>query len=272
MTEPTISSQKAYLDQLKRRKKQILFSQIFICFLFIFLWELGTRVGWLNDFIFSSPSRILFTFVHMASDGTIFYHIGITLFETFLSFFIVLAAGIFLSILLWWNRTVAAVLEPYLITLNSLPKTALAHIFIVWLGNNMKTIIVCAVSLAIFSTVINLTTTFIQTDPDKLLLIRTLGGNRKDMLKKVIIPGSIPNIISNMKVNIGLCLVGVIIGEFLSANAGLGYLIVYGSQVFKLDWVLMSIVILCVIATALYGFLGLIEKLISREQARHPSD
>ena len=131
MTEPTISSQKAYLDQLKRRKKQILFSQIFICFLFIFLWELGTRVGWLNDFIFSSPSRILFTFVHMASDGTIFYHIGITLFETFLSFFIVLAAGIFLSILLWWNRTVAAVLEPYLITLNSLPKTALAPIFIV---------------------------------------------------------------------------------------------------------------------------------------------
>ena len=130
-------------------------------------------MGWLNDFIFSSPSRILFTFVHMASDGTIFYHIGITLFETFLSFFIVLAAGIFLSILLWWNRTVAAVLEPYLITLNSLPKTALAPIFIVWLGNNMKTIIVCAVSLAIFSTVINLTTSFIQTDPDKLLLIRT---------------------------------------------------------------------------------------------------
>lgn len=272
MTESSVSSQKAYLNQLKRRKKQILFFQIFICFLFIFIWELGARVGWLNDFIFSSPSRIFFTFIHMASDGTIFYHIGITLFETFLSFFIVLAAGIFLSILLWWNRTIAAVLEPYLITLNSLPKTALAPIFIVWLGNNMKTIIVCAVSLAIFSTVINLTTSFIQTDPDKLLLIQTLGGNRKDMLKKVIIPGSIPNIISNMKVNIGLCLVGVIIGEFLSANAGLGYLIVYGSQVFKLDWVLMSIVILCVIATALYGFLGLIEKLVSGGRFRsHPS-
>ena len=124
----------------------------------------------------------------------------------------------------------------------------------------MKTIIVCAVSLAIFGTVINLTTSFTQMDPDKLLLIKTLGGGRKDMLRKVIIPGSIPDIISNMKVNIGLCLVGVIIGEFLSANAGLGYLIVYGSQVFKLDWVLMSIVLLCIIATALYGLLNLIQK------------
>lgn len=194
-------------------------------------------------------------------DKTLFRHVGITLLETFLSFFIVLFAGILLSILLWWNKSFAAIIEPYLITLNSLPKTALAPIFIVWLGNNMKTIIVCAISLAIFGTVINLTAHFNQMDPDKLLLIRTLGGNRKDILQKVIIPGSIPNIISNMKVNIGLCLVGVIIGEFLAAKSGLGYLIVYGSQVFKLDLVLLSIVILCIIATILYGFLNLLEKI-----------
>lgn len=202
----------------------------------------------------------------MAADGSIFYHIGVTLFETFLSFFIVLIAGILLSILIWWNKSIASVLEPYLITLNSLPKTALAPIFIVWLGNNMKTIIVCAISLAIFGTVINLATSFNQMDPDKLLLIKTLGGGRKEMLTKVIIPGSIPNIIGNMKVNIGLCLVGVIIGEFLSANAGLGYLIVYGSQVFKLDWVLMSILILCLIATALYGLLNLAEKAYTKRR------
>ena len=267
MAEPS-AYQKAYLDTFKRRKRLVTFLQIFICILLFVLWEVSTRLGLLNDFIFSSPGRIIKTFTAMASDGTIFYHIGITLFETFLSFFIVLAAGILLSVLLWWNKSIEAVLEPYLITLNSLPKTALAPIFIVWLGNNMKTIIVCAISLAIFGTVINLTASFIQTDPDKLLLIRTLGGGRKEMLQKVIIPGSIPIIISNMKVNIGLCLVGVIIGEFLSANAGLGYLIVYGSQVFKLDWVLMSILILCVIATALYGLLNLIEKLYLKHQ-RH---
>ena len=249
MTEPVSTYQRDFINNDRRRRRLVAFCQILILVLFISLWEGTTRLGILNDFIFSSPSRIVKTFVTMAGDGTVFYHIGITLFETFLSFFIVLVAGILLSVLLWWNRSISSVLEPYLITLNSLPKTALAPIFIVWLGNNMKTIIVCAISLAIFGTVINLTTSFTQMDPDKLLLIKTLGGSRKDMLSKVIIPGSVPNIISNMKVNIGLCLVGVIIGEFLSANAGLGYLIVYGSQVFKLDWVLMSIVILCIIAT-----------------------
>lgn len=260
MTEPVSTYQRDFINNDRRRRRLVAFCQILILVLFISLWEGTTRLGILNDFIFSSPSRIVKTFVTMAGDGTVFYHIGITLFETFLSFFIVLVAGILLSVLLWWNRSISSVLEPYLITLNSLPKTALAPIFIVWLGNNMKTIIVCAISLAIFGTVINLTTSFTQMDPDKLLLIKTLGGSRKDMLSKVIIPGSVPNIISNMKVNIGLCLVGVIIGEFLSANAGLGYLIVYGSQVFKLDWVLMSIVILCIIATALYALLNLIEK------------
>lgn len=267
MPESTSTLQQAFVEDYKRRKRHIIFWQIFICVVFVALWEGTTHLGILNDFIFSSPSRIIKTFILMAADGTVFYHIGITLFETFLSFFIVLAAGILLSVLLWWNRSISSILEPYLITLNSLPKTALAPIFIVWLGNNMKTIIVCAVSLAIFGTVINLTTSFTQMDPDKLLLIKTLGGSRKDMLRKVIIPGSIPDIISNMKVNIGLCLVGVIIGEFLSANAGLGYLIVYGSQVFKLDWVLMSIVLLCIIATALYGLLNLIQKFYLKHHA-----
>lgn len=261
MSKPISPYQKAYIDKHRHEKQKILFFQILICILFITLWEVSTHFGWLNDFIFSSPSRIMRTLLTMLADHSLFHHVGITLFETFLSFFIVLVAGIFLSVLLWWNKRLSAVLEPYLITLNSLPKTALAPIFIVWLGNNMKTIIVCAISLAIFGTVINLTAHFNAMDPDKLLLIRTLGGNRKDILKKVIIPGSVPNIISNMKVNIGLCLVGVIIGEFLAAKSGLGYLIVYGSQVFKLDLVLLSIVILCIIATLLYGFLNLVEKI-----------
>lgn len=235
MTAPVSNYQQNYLNQLRKERRFILLVQICISIIFVVSWEISTKLGWLNDFIFSSPSRIINAFLLLSADRSIFHHISVTLFETFLSFFIVLFAGIFLSILLWWNKKLESILEPYLITLNSLPKTALAPIFIVWLGNNMKTIIVCAVSLAIFGTVINLTAHFNQMDPDKLLLIQTLGGSRKDILKKVIIPGSIPNMISNMKVNIGLCLVGVIIGEFLAAKAGLGFLIVYGSQVLKLD-------------------------------------
>lgn len=124
----------------------------------------------------------------------------------------------------------------------------------------MKTIIVAAVSVAVFGSIITLYTNFKSVEADKIKLIRTLGGTKKDVLWKVVLPSNIPEIISVMKVNIGLSLVGVIIGEFLAAKAGLGYLIIYGSQVFKLDWVIMSIVILCVIATALYRTLTWAEK------------
>ena len=257
--------QKAFLNDHRRHRRFIRFFQILIAIVFFGLWEVTTRVHVLDAFIFSSPSRILTTFIEMARDGTIFYHIGITLFETLLSFIIVLILGTAISVLLWWNRKAAVISEPYLIVLNSLPKTALAPILIVWLGNNMKTIIVCAVSLAIFSTIINLYTSFTEMDADKLLLIRTLGGGKKEILSKVLFPGSIPTLISNMKVNSGLCLVGVIIGEFLAANAGIGYLIIYGSQVFKLSWVIMSIVLLCIIAMGLYALIGAIEKLYRKQ-------
>ena len=136
----------------------------------------------------------------------------------------------------------------------------MAPIFIVWLGNNMKTIIITAISVAIFGSILNLFTSFQTTDPDKLKLIYTLHGNRFDCLTKVILPINFPAILSILKVDIGLCLIGVVIGEFLAARKGLGYLIIYGSQVFKMDWVLLSIVLLCLIAALLYGILNRLEK------------
>lgn len=136
----------------------------------------------------------------------------------------------------------------------------MAPIFIVWLGNNMKTIIITAISVAIFGSILNLFTSFQTTDPDKLKLIYTLHGNRLDCLTKVILPINFPAILSILKVDIGLCLIGVVIGEFLAARKGLGYLIIYGSQVFKMDWVMLSIVLLCLIAALLYGILNRLEK------------
>lgn len=224
-------SREKFLRQNRRRRQLIILLRCLILVLIIAGWEAATRVHLLDAFIFSSPSRIIKVMIEMAADSSLFYHLGITIGETLVSFILVLIFGTMTAILLWWNHAAAAVLEPYLVVLNSLPKTALAPILIVWLGNNVKTIIVCGVSLAVFSTIINLYTTFIHVDNDKLLLMRTLGGTRRDTMRYVILPASIPSIISNMKVNIGLCLVGVIIGEFLAANAGLGYLIIYGSQV-----------------------------------------
>lgn len=262
MTYPVAKiSRQDYIRRNKRHLQIIRIARLLILVLIIAGWETATRLHLLDAFIFSSPSRIAKVIINMAADSSLFYHLGITVGETLVSFVLVLIFGTLTAILLWWNRGAAAVLEPYLVVLNSLPKTALAPILIVWLGNNVKTIIVCGVSLAIFSTIINLYTAFTHIDADKLLLIRTLGGTRKDTMRYIVLPASIPAIISNMKVNIGLCLVGVIIGEFLAANAGLGYLIIYGSQVFKLDWVMMSIIILCILAMFFYQFLAWVEKI-----------
>ena len=173
---------------------------------------------------------------------------------------IVIIGSLLIATLFWWNETISKVLEPYLVILNALPKSALAPVLIVWLGSNKTTIIVCACSVAIFGSILNIYTGFVNVEGDKIKLIKTLKGNRFQCLKLVILPSNVPNIISIMKVNIGLCLVGVVIGEFLAAREGLGYLIIYGSQTFKMGNVLLSILILCVIAMLLYLILQRLEK------------
>lgn len=253
-------AQNEFIRRYHRHKKLVTLYRILIFISIFVVWELAANYEAIDPFIFSSPSRMIKAFIALVPGAQIFRHVGITLLETFISFILVTLLGIFIAVILWWNRSISDVIEPYLIALNSLPKTALAPVLIVWLGNNMKTIIVCALLLALFGTIISLYAAFITSDTDKLLLIRTLGGNKKDSLTKVVLPENLPAIISSMKVNIGLCLVGVIIGEFLAANAGLGYLIIYGSQVFKLDWVMMSIIILCFVATGLYKGIDWIEK------------
>ncbi len=235
-----------------------------IFFGFAALWEIAAQLDWINAFIFSSPSRIARTFLDMLNDGSIFNHISITLGETLLSFVLILVFGIGIALMLWLCGPLSDVLEPYFVILNSLPKSALAPMLIVWLGNNAKAIIVTAVSVAIFGTVLNIYTSFTGTDPDKIKLMRTLGARRLQILTKLVLPASINTIISNMKVNIGLCLVGVIIGEFLAAKSGLGYLIIYGSQVFKMDWVAMSIVILCLMSMLLFKLTDIVQRLVMR--------
>jgi len=254
------SAQLEYLNSCKKEKRFIRSWQWIIMVLFLGFWEIGARTGVINSFVFSSPSGVFETIVSMAKDGSLWYHTGITLAETFVSFFLILIFGIGIAVVLWWNTRLSGIFEPYLVMLNSLPKSALAPVFIVWLGANMKTIIVAAVSVAVFGTVLTLYHSFAETEEDKLKLIVTLGGKKKDILTKVILPGNIPTVVSLMKVNLGLSLVGVIIGEFLAAKAGLGYLIIYASQVFQLDTVIASIFLLCVISVLLYHGIARLEK------------
>lgn len=259
MPEPSVK-QKNYIKMQKKKRRTVIFMRLFLFLFFLALWEIAADFGWIDSFIFSSPSRVMKTAFTMLKDGSMLLHIRVTLTETLISFMLVVLSGILLAVLLWMFPMVSEILEPALVVLNSLPKSALAPLLIVWLGANIKTIILAGMSVAVFGTILNLYTCFSQISPDREKLIYTLGGTKKDTLLKVVLPGTVPNILSIMKVNIGLCLVGVVIGEFIGARCGLGYLIIYGSQVFKLDWVIMSIVILCVIAMLLYTLLGRLER------------
>ncbi len=256
--------QKLFLSRVRQHRMIVLTARILILVLFVMLWEVCADAGIIDSFIFSSPSRIALCFLEMVNDRSIFLHIGITLYETIVSFLLVTVLSIIAAVLLWCSRKLSEILEPYLVVLNSLPKSALAPLLIVWLGATSTTIIVAGMSVAVFGSIMNLYTSFITVDQEKIKLIYTLHGTRRHALMKVVLPSSVPAIISNMKVNIGLCLVGVVIGEFLAARNGLGYLIIYSSQVFKMNWLLMSILLLCIMAMALYAVIGVVEKLYEK--------
>ena len=248
--------QKQFLSRLRRHRMIVRAARVMILVLFLILWEVCANAGIIDSFIFSSPSRIALCFREMVLDRSIFIHIGVTLYETIVSFLLVTLFSILIGVLLWCSRKLSEILEPYLVVLNSLPKSALAPLLIVWLGATPTTIIVAGMSVAVFGSIMNLYTSFTTVDQEKIKLIYTLHGNRRHALFKVVLPSSVPAVISNMKVNIGLCLVGVVIGEFLAARNGLGYLIIYSSQVFKMNWLLM--------AMGLYAVIGVVEKLYKK--------
>ena len=254
------NAQELFVRSQKRQKIFVKLCQLLILLLFLILWETAVTFNWIDGFIFSSPSRICKTFYNMCVDGSFFLHLGTTLAEVFVSFTLIIAIGYTIAVLLWFLPNLSKILEPYFVVLNSLPKSALAPLLIVWLGANIRTIIVAGISVAIFGTILSLYTAFVESDSEDELLILTLHGTKRHILTKVLFPSTLPTLISLMKVNIGLALVGVIIGEFLAARQGLGYLIIYGSQVFKLDWVIMAIVVLCIVAVGLYGLIGQLEK------------
>lgn len=264
MTNNISENQQLFLRKMFRHRVIVITLRIAILILFLALWEFCAERGIIDSFIFSSPSQIMLCFLEMTEDGSIFLHTGITLYETAVSFLLVTVISIIAAVILWYNRRLSEVAEPYLVVLNSLPKSALAPLLIVWLGATQVTIITAGMSVALFGSIMNLYSSFSSIDQEKIKLIYTLHGKRRHALFKVVLPGSIPAVITNMKVNIGLCLVGVVIGEFLAARSGLGYLIIYSSQVFKMDWLIMSIMLLCIMATALYAIIGAVEKIYNK--------
>ncbi len=258
--------QAAYLKGVRRKKTKILLSQILLLMALLGLWELAGTLGWINPFITSQPSGIVRTIVSLYSSGNLFRHVGVTVLETVVGFTLGTVLGTIVAIFLWWSESLAQVLDPYLVVLNSLPKVALGPIIIVWIGSGMPAIIVMALLVSVVVTILGVYAGFSQVDPDRIKLLKTFGATKQQILQKAVLPGSIPTIISALKINVGLSWVGVIVGEFLVSKAGLGYLAVYGGQVFRLNLVMTSVIILGVAAAIMYLAVVLLEKLFIRWQ------
>lgn len=250
-----------FIRDKKIKKYTILFWQVFLTVGFLAGWEALARGGVINTFLVSSPSEIYRLFITYIADGSLFVHVAISVWETILGFMLGTLFGIFIAVLLWWSDTAAKILDPTLVVLNALPKTALAPILIVWAGAGVQGIVVTAITISIVTTILSAYNYFIHADEEKVKMLKSFGASKMQILTKLILPANVANIISIIKINIGLSWVGVIVGEFLVSRYGIGYLIVYGGQVFRLDLVMMGVAVLSVCAFIMYAAVNSLEKI-----------
>lgn len=251
-----------YLKKVKLKKIEILATQISIVIALIAIWEILAQIGKIDSFITSQPSRIVKTFLNLSSNNLL-EHLRITCTETIIGFLLGTLLGGIIAIVLWWSSFISKVSEPFLVVLNSLPKIALGPVIIIWVGAGMPAIIVMALSISLIVTILEILNGFLHTDKEKIKMAKTFNASKLQILTKIVIPSNIPTFFNTLKVNIGLSLVGVISGEFLVSKGGLGYLIVYGGQVFQLDLVMTSVIILAVVAALMYQSIVFIEKRIN---------
>lgn len=255
-----------FLKKEKLNKIIIIIGRILVLVLFVGVWELLTSLGFIDSFIYSSPSRIVKMLVSLFKEGKIIHHSLITLYETVLAFTISMIVGTTIAILLFSSNRVREILEPYLIILNSLPKVALGPLIIVWFGAGTKAIVVMGFLICIIITIISLLNSFMSVSKEKILLMKTLGASKWQILTRLIFPECLPAFISVLKINVGMSWVGTIMGEYLVSKAGLGYLIVYGGYIFKLDLVMTAIIVLCLLAGLMYLLITILEKILIKKR------
>lgn len=252
-------NQKKYLYKKKKEKILVIFFQIGIIVFLIGIWEFLATNGYINEFIFSKPSNILKTIINLYKNFNLINHIFTTLYEVIIAFVLGIFLGFLIALLLYSFKLLAKIIEPFLTMLNSLPKVALGPIIIIWVGANLKSIIVMALLINLIISIITIYNGFIQTDKNKIKLLESFNANKLDIIKKLVIPNSLVTIISSLKLNISMSLIGVIMGEFLVSKSGIGYLIIYGTQIFNLNIVMSGVIILIIISYILYKIISIIE-------------
>lgn len=255
---------KQYLRKIRIEKILVYTVQILILVGFNILWEYMANKGIINTFIYSSPSRIIKTIVDLYKQNNLFNHIWVTVYETVISFSLATLLGTLIAIILWYSKFLYKVFDPYLTVLNSLPKVALGPIIIIIFGANIRSIVIMALLISIVITISNVYSGFVNTDKNKIKLLKSFGASKWQMLRYLIIPNNYHVIINSLKINVGMSMVGVIMGEFLVSKEGVGYLINYGSEVFNLNLVFAGIIILLLVSYLMYLIVLYIEKVLIR--------
>lgn len=254
-----------YLHKQKRKKFIIHSCQVLLFIIFIITWQILADYNIINTFITSSPKDILFTIINLHNTNNLYTHIGITIYETIISFSLGILIGLIIATILWWNDFLHKITEPYLTVLNSLPKVALGPVIIIWAGASIKSIILMALLISAIISIINIYQGFISVDQNKIKLMKSFHAKKFQIYWKLILPSSIKNIISTLKINISMSLIGVIMGELLVSKEGLGYLITYGSQVFNLHLVMTGVVVLGLVSALMYYGIVFIEYLLLKK-------
>lgn len=255
---------RAYRRGLRNATLRVRVTQVLLVVAFLGLWEVAPRYHWVNPMLTSYPSAIWESFFNLAAESKLGHHVWVTLQEAVFGFALAMVIALLVAGALWWSEFVYRVLDPFLVVANALPKLALVPIFYVWLGDRWS-IYAIAVAISVFITILMIYGGFRATDADKVKLVRTFGGTKWQVLTKVVLPASIPTLISALKINVGLTLVGVIAGEFQSSAAGLGYLIIYGSQILQMHMVLASITILALMSVVMYALIAWLEHAVVKD-------
>lgn len=258
---------KKYLLKQKITKYLIILSQILILIFLIILWQTLANHNIINTFITSSPKKVVETIINLYQTNNLFNHIWITTYETIISFTLGTIIGIIIAIILWYNKFIYKVIDPYLTIINSLPKVSLGPILIIWVGANIKSIIVMSLLISVIITIVTVYNGFISTDQNKIKLLKSFKATKFQTLKYLILPNNYPTIISSLKINISMSLIGVIMGELLVSKQGIGYLIMYGSQVFNLSLVITGIIILMLVSYIMYIIINYLEKILIKHQS-----
>ena len=250
-----------YLTNIKKEKKKVLLCQIVLLVGFLCIWEAMANLGVIQTFLFSKPSDIYNLFLDYIYNGELLKHVSISVYETILGLVIGTILGVLIAILLWYSPFLSKIFDPFLVVLNALPKTALAPIVIVWIGAGIEGIVAIAVIISIVVTILSAYNYFNSVDEDKIKMHKSFGATKSQILFKLILPSNVGNLINIIKINIGMSWVGVIVGEFLVSRYGIGYLLLYGGQVFRLDLVMMGVFVLAFCSWIMYAILSFLEKL-----------